>query len=107
MALTVRFSRKGFPAFSKHELSPFLRLHYRRVAFLSSCLRLGKALDCTRRGKISDLALQVDKDCLKITIKQDADHCIEAEMQALGDEQANLQQALGMQIAVRTVTNAL
>lgn len=103
IALIARYHRKSLPRPSHVEFQALDPADQRRVSLLAGMLRLGIALDRSRRGVVGSLDVTPDGRTLVIEAAHAADADVSLEQFAAGDRLDLLATAIGRPVQVRFV----
>lgn len=92
----ARYARKKIALRDAHKNNYYLKKNLQRVNVLSACLRLAKALNRSRLGRITDLKAGVAGGKLMLNIWYGGKNFPEVEHQALCREENSLSKAFGL-----------
>ena len=101
VALVARYHRKSHPKPSHREFHALDDADQQRVRLLAGMLRLGIALDRSRRGSVRSVEVLRHKDRIVVEVHHDADADVSLEEYAAEDRVSLLASALDQPIRVR------
>ena len=98
MGLVARYQRKG-SASEKKKKKALLVQNFRRVDYLSACLRFAVALNRTRFPVVKDISLEKTEKGILINITVDKQYSFEIEKKIIGRDRSIFEKHWGIRIA--------